>query len=52
MLTDDPEVHCLTSSTASLPTYRKKGDAFLSRIVTTDETWVITEAKRQRIKWK
>ena len=46
MLTDDHKVHCLTASRASLRTYRKKGDAFLSRIVTTNGTWVITEAKR------
>ena len=40
MLTDDHKMQCLMASRASLRRYRKEGDAFLSRIVTTDETWV------------
>ena len=40
MLTDDHKMQRLMASRASLRRYRKEGDAFLSRIVTTDETWV------------
>ena len=40
MLTDDHKMQRLMASRASLRIYRKEGDAFLSRIVTTDETWV------------
>ena len=42
MLTDDHKMQRLMASRASLRRYRKEGDAFLSRIVTTDETWVLT----------
>ena len=38
MLTDDHKMQRLMASRASLRRYRKEGDAFLSRIVTTDET--------------
>ena len=40
MLTDDHKMQRLMASRASLRRYRKEGDVFLSRIVTTDETWV------------
>ena len=40
MLTNDHKMQHLMASRASLRKYRKEGDAFLSRIVTTDETWV------------
>ena len=49
MLTDDHKMQRLMASRASLRRYRKEGDAFLSRIVTTDETWVFhyePESKR------
>ena len=45
----------LMASRASLCRYRKEGDAFLSRIVTTDETWVFhyePESKRRSMEWK
>ena len=38
MLTDDHKMQRLMASRASLRRYRKEGDVFLSRIVTTDET--------------
>ena len=50
MLTDDHKMQRLMASRASLRRYKKEGDAFLSRIVTTDETWVFhyePELKRQ-----
>ena len=50
MLTDDHKMQRLMASRASLLRYRKEGDAFLSRIVTTDETWVFhyePESKRR-----
>ena len=50
MLTDDHKMQRLMASRASLRRYKKEGDAFLSRIVTTDETWVFhyePESKRQ-----
>ena len=50
MLTDDHKMQRLMASRASLRRYRKEGDAFLSRIVTTDETWVFhyePESKRR-----
>ena len=46
---------CLMAFRASLRRYRKEGDAFLSRIVTTDETWVFhfePESKRRSMEWK
>ena len=49
MLTDDHKMQRLMASRASLRRYRKEGDAFLSRIVTTDETLVFhyePESKR------
>ena len=36
------------ASRASLRRYRKEGDAFLSRIVTTDETWVFHYAHSKK----
>ena len=54
MLTDDHKMQRLMASRASLRRY-KKGDAFLSRIVTTDETWVFhyePESKRRSMEWK
>ena len=50
MLTDDHKMQRLMASRASLRRYKKEGDAFLSRIVTTDETWVFhyePESKRR-----
>ena len=50
MLTDDHKMQRLMASRASLRRYRKEGDVFLSRIVTTDETWVFhyePESKRR-----
>ena len=55
MLTDDHKMQRLMASRASLRRYRKEGDAFLSRIVTTDETWVFhyePESKRRSMEWK
>ena len=55
MLTDDHKMQCLMASRASLRRYRKEGDAFLLRIVTTDETWVFhyqPESKRRSMEWK
>ena len=55
MLTDDHKMQRLMASRASLRRYRKEGDAFLSRIVTTDETWVFhyePESKRRSLEWK
>ena len=55
MLTDDHKMQRLMASRASLRRYRKEGDAFLSRIVTTDETWVFhyeSESKRRSMEWK
>ena len=40
MLTNDHKMQHLMASRVSLHRYRKKGDDFLSKIVTTDETWV------------
>ena len=55
MLTDDHKMQRLMASRASLRRYRKEGDAFLSRIVTTDKTWVFhyePESKRRSMEWK
>ena len=55
MLTDDHKMQRLMASRASLRRYRKEGDVFLSRIVTTDETWVFhyePESKRRSMEWK
>ena len=55
MLTGDHKMQRLMASRASLCRYRKEGDAFLPRIVTTDETWVFhyePESKRQSMEWK
>ena len=46
MLTDDHKMQRLMASRASLRRYRKEGDVFLSRIVTTDETWVFHYVNR------
>ena len=40
MLTDDHKMQRLMAPRASLRRYRKEGDAFLSRLVATDETWI------------
>ena len=48
MLTDDHKMQRLMASRASLRRYREEGDAFLSRIVTTDETWVFHYAHSKR----
>ena len=53
MLTDDHKMQRLMASRASLRRYRKEGDVFLSRIVTTD--WVFhyePESKRRSMEWK
>ena len=55
MLTGDQKMQRLMASRASLRRYRKEGDAFLSRIVTTDETWVFhyePESNRHSMEWK
>ena len=55
MLIDDHKMQRLMASRASLRRYRKEGDAFLLRIVTTDETWVFhyePESKRRSMEWK
>ena len=55
MLTNDHKMQHLMASRASLHRYRKVGDAFLLRIVTTDETWVFhyePESKRRSMEWK
>ena len=55
MLTDDHKMQRLMASRASLRRYRKEEDVFLSRIVTTDETWVFhyePESKRRSMEWK
>ena len=53
MLTDDHKMQHLMASRASLRRYRKEGDAFLSRIVTTDETWVFHyEPESKSMEWK
>ena len=55
MLTDDHKMQRLMASRASLRRHRKEGDAFLWRIVTTDETWVFhyePELKRRSMEWK
>ena len=49
MLTDDHKMQRLMASRASLRRYRKEGDVFLSRIVTTD--WVIMNLNRNDDQW-
>ena len=54
MLMDDHKMKRLMAFRASLCRYRKEGDDFLSRIVTTDETWVLhykPESKQQLMEW-
>ena len=52
MLTDDCKMQRLMTSRASLHRYRKEGDDFPSRIVTTDETWVfIMNLNRNDNQW-
>ena len=55
MLTEDHKAQHLMAPRAGLRHFRQHGDAFLSRIVTTDETWVYRyepESKRQSMQWK
>lgn len=55
MLTEDHKTQRLMASRSGLRRFRQDGEAFLSRIVTTDETWVHhyePESKRQSMEWK
>ena len=55
MLTDDHKALRVMAARECMRRLRLEGDAFLSRIVTTDETWVYhyePESKRQSMEWK
>ena len=55
MLTDVHKEQCLLAARCGLARFRREGDNFLNRIVTTDETWVFhyePESKRQSLEWK
>jgi histone-lysine N-methyltransferase SETMAR len=55
MLTDVHKEQRLLAARCGLARFRREGDNFLNRIVTTDETWVFhyePETKRQSLEWK
>lgn len=55
LITDDIKVRRVTTSRKFLRRYDLEGDEFLSRIVTTDETWLFMydpETKEQSKQWK
>lgn len=55
MLTDDHKAQRVMAARECMRRLRLEGDAFLSKIVTTDETWVYhyePESKRRSMEWK
>lgn len=55
LLTQENKNNRVTASRKFLARYRKEGDTFLSRIITTDETWLFLydpETKEQSRQWK
>lgn len=55
MLTEEHKAQRLMAARECLRRFRLEGDAFLSRIITTDETWVFhyePESKQQSLEWK